>query len=69
VNAYWEPLTFELPQGHSGSTIGWRRWIDTALDSPQDINRWDIAPIVPGCNYHAESHSVVVLVAPVKTDV
>jgi glycogen operon protein len=64
VNAYWEPLTFELRQALSGSTIEWRRWIDTALDSPQDINRWDTAPIVPGCNYRAESRSVVVLFAP-----
>src|SRR5712691_5385545 len=31
ANAYWEPLDFALPDG------SWRRWIDTARDSPQDI--------------------------------
>jgi glycogen operon protein len=31
-NTYWEPLEFELPDGNVGS---WRRWIDTALDSPK----------------------------------
>jgi isoamylase len=69
VNAYWEPLTFELPhQAFSGSTTGWRRWIDTALDSPHDINNWDSAPIVSGCKYRAESHSIVVLFARIPKD-
>ena len=38
LNAYWEPLEFELPPVHGGETQ-WRRWIDTALDSPHDIVR------------------------------
>ena len=29
VNAYWEPLSFELPSLKSGNA--WRRWIDVAL--------------------------------------
>ena len=38
LNAYWEPLDFELP---APATAGpWRRWIDTALDSPHDIVPW-----------------------------
>src|SRR5262249_40914277 len=37
LNAYWEPLDFELPRQTNGSRYLWRRWIDTGLDSPQDI--------------------------------
>ncbi|HEU5196980.1 MAG TPA: glycogen debranching protein GlgX [Methylomirabilota bacterium] len=60
-NAFWEPLAFELPPVASGKP--WRRWIDTALDSPNDIVSPDEAPMVAGHLYRAESRSVVVLVA------
>ena len=40
-NAYWEPLTFELPPVPAGSQTAWRRCIDTALASPDDIDPWD----------------------------
>ena len=46
LNAYWEPLDFELPRSN-GSADPWRRWIDTALDSPDDIVPWQIAPSIP----------------------
>jgi isoamylase len=55
LNAYWEPLEFELPRAP------WRRWIDTVLDSPDDIVEWEHAPPVPGYTYLAEPRSVVVL--------
>ena len=32
VNAYWEPLDFELPRVDKTGEDLWRRWIDTALD-------------------------------------
>ncbi len=32
LNGYWDSLDFELPKLGSGS---WRRWIDTALDTPR----------------------------------
>ncbi|HBL24862.1 MAG TPA: glycogen debranching enzyme GlgX [Deltaproteobacteria bacterium] len=60
-NAYWEPLEFELPPVDNGQENPWRRWIDTALDSPQDIVEWQTAPSVPGYVYRAEPRSVVVL--------
>jgi glycogen operon protein len=60
-NAYWEPLTFELPAVASGSVHAWRRCIDTALESPNDIFRWDQAPIVTSPSYAAQPRSVVVL--------
>ena len=59
LNAFWKPLDFELPRLHSAGENPWRRWIDTALDSPHDILEWDRAEPVPGHAYRAESRSVV----------
>jgi isoamylase len=63
LNAYWEPLDFELPAAGDGDGHPWLRWIDTSLDSPHDITPWDAAPPVPGRAYRAEARSVVVLFA------
>jgi glycogen operon protein len=63
LNAYWEALEFELPPLTEGGRDSWRRWIDTALDSPDDIVEWERAPLVPGRAYRAEPRSVVVLIA------
>jgi len=60
LNAYWEPLEFELSPVAGGP---WRRWIDTFLDSPHDIEDWERAPVVSGDRYRAEPRSVVVLFA------
>src|SRR5262249_5427449 len=59
LNAYWEPLDFELPKAEGGRS--WRRWIDTALDSPHDIVPWQTAPPVQGDAYRAGPRSVVML--------
>jgi glycogen operon protein len=58
LNAYWEPLEFELPANKGNQ---WRRWIDTGLDSPQDIAEWQNAPPVSGRTYRAAPRSVVAL--------
>jgi glycogen operon protein len=63
LNAYWEPLEFELPNLDSGL---WRRWIDTALDSPSDIVPWEEAPDVVGHKYRVHDRSVVMLYASPK---
>jgi glycogen operon protein len=63
LNAYWEPLTFELPVLERGT---WRRWIDTSLDSPEDIVSWDQAPPVNGSTYWVADRSVVMLHASTK---
>jgi len=65
-NAYWEPLDFELPRLNSGEYDPWRRWIDTTLDSPQDISAWHSATPVPGYVYRAGPRSVVVLWAQIN---
>lgn len=59
-NAHWEPLEFELPQIETGP---WQRWIDTALESPDDIVPWELAPPVNMEKYRADARSVVMLIA------
>jgi glycogen operon protein len=66
LNAYWEPLEFELPPAAGGGGNAWRRWIDTFLDSPHDIVDWERAPLVSGDRYRAEPRSVVMLFAGVE---
>jgi isoamylase len=61
VNAYWEPLTFELPRVATEPGQAWRRCIDTALASPDDINPWSAAPVVKQTTYVAQPRSVVLL--------
>jgi isoamylase len=61
LNAYWEPLTFELPPVPAEHQQGWRRCIDTALDSPNDICPWETAPVVKQPRYVAQPRSVVLL--------
>jgi glycogen operon protein len=59
LNAYWEPLEFELPSLARGRA--WRRWIDTGLESPDDIVPWKDAPRISGAAYRAAPRSVVML--------
>ncbi|HTY25768.1 MAG TPA: glycogen debranching protein GlgX [Desulfomonilaceae bacterium] len=62
VNAYWEPLTFEVPPLAESADHDWMRWIDTARESPDDICTLDEAfPFAePIC--HVQPRSLVVLV-------
>jgi len=59
MNAYREPLEFELPKltGHQ-----WHRWIDTSLDSPDDICDWLKLPGFTEPVYRVESHTIAILV-------
>ena len=66
MNAYWEPLDFELPWTGDGVEDSWLRWIDTSLDSPHDIVQWHTASPVPGRAYRAQPRSVVVLFTRVE---
>jgi glycogen operon protein len=61
VNAYWEPLEFELPPlAAQGS---WRRCIDTYLDPPDDICAWADAQSLQGPSYLVRPRSTVMLLA------
>jgi len=59
LNAYWEPLTFELPPPADGRT--WRRCIDTARASPGDIQPWPTATEVTDQTCTVQPRSIVVL--------
>ena len=63
LNAYWEPLDFELPPAANDDANPWRGWIDTAQEAPNDIVPWEEAPAFQGTIYRAEARSVVVLYA------
>lgn len=62
INAYSEPLTFELPRLTLNSDHKWRRWIDTNLPSPQDICKWDEAPEVSDFVYSINAYSLAILI-------
>ena len=59
VNAWQEPLNFELPR----LATGWRQMVDTYLPSPGDICRWEEAPVLETGSYLAGPYSVVFLAA------
>ena len=60
LNAYWEPLMFELPPVSAEQR--WRRCIDTALNSPDDICPWESWRLfVRLATYEVQPRSVVVL--------
>jgi len=66
INAYWAPLTFELPSAGDHGYKRWRRWFDTSLPSPQDIAAWEDAPIVSGATYTAGPRSVAFLIEQIS---
>ena len=59
INAYHEPLDFEIQESRPG---GWRRAIDTGLDSPFDIAEPGEEAAVASLRYRVLPRSVVVLV-------
>jgi isoamylase len=61
LNAYWEPLAFELPAVPTGSEQPWRRCVDTALASPDDIHLWRTAPAIRQASYVVQARSVALL--------
>ena len=66
LNAYWEPLRFDLPPAPAGSNEPWRRRLDTAQASPDDINRGETAAIVAEDSYVVQPRSIVVLATALK---
>jgi glycogen operon protein len=61
-NAWRESLVFRIPASPTGRP--WRRVIDTALPSPQDIVELDEGPVVdPRTAYHVSPHSMLVLIS------
>jgi glycogen operon protein len=60
-NAYWEALRFELPHSPGDLFSAWRRCLDTALASPDDIRSWQDAAAVTTSSYTVQPRSVAVL--------
>jgi glycogen operon protein len=60
LNAYWEPLTFELPAVPDGAER-WRICLDTARASPDDVHHWAEAPAAEDGAYPVQPRSVVLL--------
>lgn len=59
VNAYWEPLAFSIQEGRGSE---WKRVIDTAADSPDDVREPDAQVPLSGPQYVVQPRSIVVLV-------
>jgi len=67
INAYWGPLTFELPSAQGLFQNDWKRWIDTALKSPEDIcSSWDEACTVGQNSYIVQPRSTVALLTRIQ---
>jgi len=68
INAYWEGMEFEVPSVPEPSDSVWMRWIDTALESPDDVCTWDDAETVREIVYPVQPRSVVILVARMENE-
>ena len=69
LNAYWEPLVFEVPPAPDGGLEPWRRVVDTSLASPDDFISWGEAPAVPGASYAVAPRSIAALILRLRPDV
>jgi glycogen operon protein len=58
INAYWQPLTFEVPEL---TTEKWRLLIDTSNPSPDDFYSVKKDPIIQEQSYKLKGRSIVVL--------
>jgi len=63
LNAWWEPLDFELPALPAWATGGWRRVVDTTQDAPHDLVALADAPLVIGPTHRVAPRSTVALFA------
>lgn len=63
VNAYWKPLTFQLPFPKKLPGGAWYRWIDTSKASPEDIAPWDEMQAVNANTYRLPGRSLAILIA------
>jgi isoamylase len=66
MNSYHDALNFKIPAAPTGRA--WRRVVDTALDSPQDIVAENEAPHIPILQlYRVEAHSLIILISEADT--
>jgi len=67
-NAYREPLEFQLPPLSPETSPGWRRVMDTFLESPDDICSWRDALRIADAGYLVQPYSIVALVTQDSSD-
>ena len=65
INAYSKSLQFELPTATKGTEYVWKRWMDTSLQSPEDICLQNDAKEVKN-SYFVDAHSMAVLFAQLE---
>lgn len=63
INAYWGQLTFQIPTVPATFGDYWYRWIDTSLESPDDILSLNEAPVVKDSSYLVQPRSIAALIA------
>jgi len=61
-NAYWEPLTFEIPPLPNEKLKSWHLIVDTAA-SPNDIYDTGTAPVIDEFQFRVNARSIVALLA------
>jgi len=64
-NAWGEALEFELPEPPADAAGGWRRWLDTALPAPDDIQPHGEAPRLDARSYRVAPRSFAALIAEI----
>ncbi len=62
VNAWKEPIRFELPPHPKGKKLKWKRWLDTSLATPHDICDMNHLEDVEGKTYTLPPFTFVALV-------
>jgi glycogen operon protein len=68
LNAYWEPLIFELPP-LADQELSWHRIVDTAQASPEDFCELPDAPLILENFCRTQARTMVVLMARSTSDV
>jgi glycogen operon protein len=66
LNAWREPLDFELPELPGWAVTGWRRLVDTGQPPPFDLMLPQDAPLVSGRTHRVVDRSVVMLIAAAR---
>jgi glycogen operon protein len=61
INAFWEPLSFELPRPDHGCS--WHRLIDSSLSPGEDCLTLEEAPGIRTKRYRLTERSVAMLVS------
>ena len=68
LNSFWKPLSFALPSLQTDLDGGWRRLMDTYLESPHDVCEPTVAPVVNAEAYVLQPRSMVLLMADYKLE-